>query len=288
MGWVERFVGCSWDLTEADVHALRAAGLRDRDVVDWAQVASLQTWLVMTADGGGVTLDSEQESGQAVGHDRRFYHSAPAGRLGAEPGAAPTVPSPAANGIAWVDVNPEDARYREVSSWAQERYGFIPNLLTAESLGSGHYDLHRHALELLERPQSPTLTTRRHAMVRALVSTLNRCAYSAATTRQYLSEVGEGASLDAITGDYTQHDWAPADRVVLDFAVKALRNAYKITASDAQGFRDVGLGDEAYVDVLNTVSVQTSLDRLANALGVIPDAQAILPSARTVGVSATG
>ena len=50
------------------------------------------------------------------------------------------------------------------------------------------------------------------------------------------------------------------------------RNAYKVTEKDALAFREVGLSDEAYVDVLDTASIQTSLDRLANALGVTPDA----------------
>jgi hypothetical protein len=39
----------------------------------------------------------------------------------------------------------------------------------------------------------------------------------------------------------------------------------------------VGLDDEAYVDVLNTVAIQTSLDRLANVLGVRVDEQPLLP-----------
>ena len=65
--------------------------------------------------------------------------------------------------------------------------------------------------------------------------------------------------------------------VILDFGTKVARNAYKVTEDDAQQFRDVGLDDEAYVDVLNTVAIQTSCDRLANSLGVRPDPQPLLP-----------
>jgi uncharacterized peroxidase-related enzyme len=115
-------------------------------------------------------------------------------------------------------------------------------------------------------------------MVRALVSNLNRSPYSAHTTRQLLLNVsGDAALVDAVTTDYTQHDLAPQDKVVLDFAAKMARNSYKVVAADAQTFRDAGLDDEAYVDVLNTTSIQTSLDRLANALGVTPDARPLLP-----------
>lgn len=39
-----------------------------------------------------------------------------------------------------------------------------------------------------------------------------------------------------------------------------------------------GLGDESYVGALNTISIQVSLDRLANALGVQPDERPIFPA----------
>ena len=55
-----------------------------------------------------------------------------------------------------------------------------------------------------------------------------------------------------------------------------------INEDDAQRFREVGLDDEAYVDVLNTVAIQTSLDRLANSLGVRPDQQPLLPIVSTI------
>ena len=66
--------------------------------------------------------------------------------------------------------------------------------------------------------------------------------------------------------------------MVLEFARKTACSTYKITEKDAVSLREVGLDDEAYVDILNTVSIQTSLDRLANALGVRPDPTPLLPS----------
>ena len=276
--WVKRFTQCSWDLGDCDVAALRAAGLSQRDVVDWAQLASLQTWLVMSADGGGVTLDSEAPRGHAVGFTRDTYHGAEAGLTAAEVTAQPVVREAPANGVAWVDIDPANETYQEAAAWARDRYGFVPNLFTAESLSPGHYELHKEGLSLLERPQSGSLSPRQHAMVRAMISNLNRCAYSAHTTRQLLLSVsGDEALVAAVTTDYTRHDLDPDDKLVLDFAAKMARNSYKVVPKDAQAFRDAGLGDEAYVDVLNTTSIQTSQDRLANALGVTPDTQPLLP-----------
>lgn len=114
-------------------------------------------------------------------------------------------------------------------------------------------------------------------MVRALVSTLNRCAYSARTARQGLLDVtGDEELAKAITKDYRLYDLGPKDKLVLDLAEKMALNSYKVVPEDAQAFRDAGLADEAYVEVLNTTSIQTSLDRLANALGVAPDSQPLL------------
>lgn len=276
--WTRQFVKNSWDFTAADVEALRGSGLGDGDVVDWAQVASLQTWLVMSADGGGVSLDSEAPHGHAVGFTRDAYHAATAGLTAASASAQPVPRDVPENGIAWVDIDRNNSSYQDIAQWACNRYGFVPNLLTAESLRPKHYDLHKEALTLLEQPQSKALSPRQHAMVRVLVSNLNRCAYSAHTTRTHLFNLTADETLvEAIGTDYSQYDLDDQDRLVLDFATKMARNSYKVVAADAQAFRDAGLGDEAYVDVLNTTSMQTSLDRLANALGVTPDAQPLLP-----------
>ena len=87
-----------------------------------------------------------------------------------------------------------------------------------------------------------------------------------------------GFELNFIVGVYDQTgDWAPGERLVLDFAAKLTRNAYKVTEKDALAFREARLGDEGYVEVLNTAAIQTSLDRLANALGVAPDETPLLP-----------
>ena len=79
-----------------------------------------------------------------------------------------------------------------------------------------------------------------------------------------------------LRSDIGTADLSPTDRVVLALATKFARNTYKVTEKDAISLREAGLDDEAYVDILNTVSIQTSLDRLANVLEVRPDAKPLL------------
>jgi alkylhydroperoxidase family enzyme len=75
---------------------------------------------------------------------------------------------------------------------------------------------------------------------------------------------------------YPDGEWSDKERAVLDFASKMVRTSYKVTEKDSAAFRAAGLDDAAYVDVLNTVSIQTTMERVANMFGVVPDATPLL------------
>lgn len=275
--WAEKFTRRSWEMTSEDLQVLRDAGATEKDIVHWAQRACIQTWFVMMADGGGVGLDTKEETGPVVGYDRDWYHSAEVDLLAAAPGQGKAARERnGADSIAWVDTAESSEVFTESVANTEERYGFVPNLLRACSLMPRFMRSHVMGLELLEQPHSTTLPPRLHALVRGLVSNLNGCAYSAGTARALAENLGEGEAYDKLNDNWDPGAWPDQDRVVLEFAVKATRNAYKITAKDAQTFRDAGLTEEAYVDVLNTVAIQTSLDRLANCLGVVLDESPIL------------
>lgn len=276
--WAELFTQRSWDMSVQDLQRLHRHGLTDADIIGWAQLACLQTCFTMGAEGGGVPLDSDAAMQPVFQKPREFYTQAPEGLTGAEPKRPDFKTSDSAESVAWVATNTDSAEYQDAAAWAEARYGFVPHLLQALSLRPEFFPRHTLALELLERPQTESLSPRHHAMVRALVSTLTRCQYSADTTRRLVASTsGEPGLYERLTEDYRQREWAPVDRVILDFATKVARNAYKVTEDDAQQFRDVGLDDEAYVDVLNTVAIQTGFDRLTNSLGVRPDPQPLLP-----------
>jgi uncharacterized peroxidase-related enzyme len=274
--WVEKFTRRSWDMTAADLQSLRDQGVAEGDIVDWAQVAALQTWWVMQADGGGIPLEGNAVAGQAVGNERDWYHTAESGLTAAPPSPPVAVRGAAGNEIAWVETDESNDVYQEHAQKAQERWGMVPNLYKATSLKSDILPRHHLALELLESPKS-SLTPKQHAMARALTTALNRAPYARQTAREQLKRAGAGDALfERVTGDYMQHDWEPQDKVVLDFTAKMACNAYKVWEADAQAFRDAGLSDEAYVEIVELVSIQSSIDRLGNSLGIAPDAQPIL------------
>ena len=276
--WTRRFVEDSWEFREDHIAELRGAGLGDADIVSWAQIACLQTWWVMSADGGGIPLEGDAVVGPVIGW-RRDSYEANRGVPATMPQNEARVPArEPANGICWVEIDESAETYQRAALWARERYGFVPNLFRAVSLQPEIFRRHVLALELLERPQSDTLSPRQHALVRALVSALNSCEYSRGTTRAQLARVGEDPELyEHLPEASTRSSREPADRAVLAFATNLARHSYKVTEKDAITLRETGLDDEAYVDVLNTVAIQTSLDRLANSLGVVPDPEPLLP-----------
>jgi uncharacterized peroxidase-related enzyme len=283
--FAEKFVRGSWTTTPEDIQRLRTAGLSEPDIVQWATLGSTQSWFTMSADGGGVPLDGDALSGPGVGWTRDAYEAKQEGLLAAAPGIS--VLSPSADGnelgsdmgddVAWVETDESSEEYRETARWAETRYGCVPNLLRAVSLSPAFYRRHRMALELLEAPRSASLPPRHHAMVRVLVSHLNRSRYSEPTSTALLERVGCRPELaDLVRAEPLAADWSPTDRAVLTLATKFARNTYKVSEKDAISLREAGLDDEAYVDILNTVSIQTSLDRLANVLGVRPDPAPLL------------
>lgn len=265
--WVRKFTCESSTMCPDDIDRLVAAGIPMKEIVEWANVSSTQTWFVISADGGGISLEGGAVVGGVIGKEREHYHAA---SLETAPDQSSPGDVAEGNSMCWVDVDEDNLE--SISDWANRHFGFIPNLFRATSLSQEYFRRHRLALELLEQPQSESLEPGLHAMVRRLVNRLNQGRYLDTTTQAQLSRYSNESDqglIERATGEN-------ADAVVLQFAEKLVRNAYKVTESDAEGFRCAGLDDEAYIDVLNTVSIQTSLDRLGNALGIARDEKPLL------------
>jgi alkylhydroperoxidase family enzyme len=263
--WIREFTLNSANLTGANIESLVQAGIPYKDIVEWANVASTQTWFVMSADGGGIPLEGNAVVGSVLGLDREQYHHSEVDT------ACKSISPEAHTDTSWVAT--DENNVSSIADWANDRYEFVPNLFRALSLAPHYYPRHQLALQLLDAPQSGSLSPRLHAMVRRLANRRNAGEYFNHTTLELVSGY-EQVVAQAIDGNFNSLD--PVDRTVLQFADKLARHAYKVTEKDAQGFRDCGLDDEAYVDVLNTVSIQTSLDRLCSSLGIQADDKPLL------------
>jgi uncharacterized peroxidase-related enzyme len=279
--WTRRFVRDSWSFGLEDLQELRDHGIDDHEILRWVEGALVQTWWVMSADSGGVSLDGfTPTTGRAVGLEREDYEAEELLTAAGSAGNA-ALPVPAQNGVAWVEVDLDRPEYREAAADATARYGFVPNFLKAFSLRPPLYRRHLRAFELLEAPTTPLLTPRLHALARALVTLLNRSAYGQVTSRAQLERVtGDPGLWERLSEDERAEGWSDQERAVLDFAAKMAQSSYRVTDKDVARFVDVGLDVAAYVEVANVVSIQTANDRTANALGIAVDPEPILQHGR--------
>jgi uncharacterized peroxidase-related enzyme len=77
--------------------------------------------------------------------------------------------------------------------------------------------------------------------------------------------------LRALKEDYRRAALGPADRRMLDFAVKLTRTPSEVRASDVAALREAGLGDVAVHDVVQITALFNYYNRLADGLGIDPE-----------------
>lgn len=71
--------------------------------------------------------------------------------------------------------------------------------------------------------------------------------------------------------DYRQAPLTPADRAMLDFAVKLAREPRAMTRADADALRAAGFGDAAIHDIVQITGFFSYYNRLADGLGIDPE-----------------
>ncbi len=75
----------------------------------------------------------------------------------------------------------------------------------------------------------------------------------------------------ALMEDYRRAELPPADRAMLDFAVKLTRFPSQMTEADVAALRTHGFGDEAIHDVVQITALFNYYNRLAEGLGIDPE-----------------
>lgn len=75
----------------------------------------------------------------------------------------------------------------------------------------------------------------------------------------------------AVKTDYREADLPPADRAMLDYAVKLTREPWKTTERDVETLRGHGFDDVAIHDIAQVAGLFNYYTRLADGLGVDPE-----------------
>ena len=79
---------------------------------------------------------------------------------------------------------------------------------------------------------------------------------------------GDAALPRALALDYTTAPLEPADRAMLDYAVKLTREPASMTRDDVERLRAAGFSDRAVLDVCQITCYYAYVNRLADGLGV--------------------
>jgi uncharacterized peroxidase-related enzyme len=74
--------------------------------------------------------------------------------------------------------------------------------------------------------------------------------------------------IEALVKDYTTAPITPAERALLDYAVRLTREPWTITAEDIATLRAAGWSDFAILDLNLVASYFAFVNRLADGLGV--------------------
>ena len=113
------------------------------------------------------------------------------------------------------------------------------------------------------------LTRVQEEAIATVVAAANQCRYEALTHSGFLRRhSGDEELASHLLGDYTQVDLSPADRHMLDFAVRLTQKPSSITKDDIEGLRGAGFNDEKILSIVLLTSLFNFMDRLADGLGV--------------------
>ncbi len=74
--------------------------------------------------------------------------------------------------------------------------------------------------------------------------------------------------VEALGRDYKSAEVSPADRAMLDYAVKLTLEPWAMTADDVEALRRAGFDDAAILDVNQVTAYYAFVNRLADGLGV--------------------
>lgn len=154
-------------------------------------------------------------------------------------------------------------------SWIEEANLLdIPAIFQAISINPEAMEAVQHLNEAIAFGSSALNRVQEEAIATA-VSVVTQCRYTAMSHGGFLRRhSGNRQVASHLLHDYTQADLAPADRAMLDFAVRLTRDPASMTRADVEKLWEVGFTDQQVLSIVLTTCLFNFMARLANALGV--------------------
>lgn len=159
----------------------------------------------------------------------------------------------------------------EIYAEVKERFGYVPNAMQLDSQNPAQ--MARHWGSIKEILAYEGLSQRLFTTIRMLASEVERCEYCIQLNMGLLIEM-EGLSQEQVQGIMADPSSAPldeAEKALLRYVVKVLKDSNASRAEDIQVLRDQGLTDQQIYDALNHGAQQIASDIILNAFKVEPD-----------------
>ncbi|HSJ83921.1 MAG TPA: peroxidase-related enzyme [Acidimicrobiia bacterium] len=152
-----------------------------------------------------------------------------------------------------------------------DQIGFMPNIARLLAVTPSHFTgWWRYFDELMRGPSGLSKTQRE--MIAVVVSADGDCPYCEVAHAAALRlRTKDPILVDRLAVNYRHVDLNPADRVMLDFAVKLTRTPDECGQDDIDRLREAGFED---ADILHLVEVTALFNynvRLASATGLLPN-----------------
>jgi len=154
---------------------------------------------------------------------------------------------------------------------ADEKLGFVPNVLTAYSLRPNKLrNFMAMYNELMLAPSG--LSKLEREMVAVVVSSANRCYYCLVAHGQAVRRLSGDPELgEMMVMNYRVAKLEPRQRAMLDFAWKLTTTPYLVDDADREALRAVGLSNEDIFDLAETVAFFNLSNRMASATDMMPN-----------------
>lgn len=153
-----------------------------------------------------------------------------------------------------------------------ESQGGVSNWIKAVAI---HPVIMRRFLSYYEKIFSPTeaaLSMTEREMIASVVSGINGCTYCTLHhTGGLAGQINDGQRAQRIAHNYREVNLTDRERAICDFAVKVTESADRMSDSDFQALRDVGLSDVEIFEVLEVAGFFCFSNRVATALAILPD-----------------
>ncbi len=170
-------------------------------------------------------------------------------------------------------VAPEEAsgRQKAIYDELQSSYGMVPNVVQAFSIAP---EILETQLKLYGAVMSKkgALSAPVKEMIAAVVSNINSCLYCMRWHSHSLALMGlDKEQVRRICSDYQTASLEQKDLGLLQFADKMTRSPDTITDADVNHLKELGWTDEAILETTCIAAFFIFLNRVVNALGVLPE-----------------